>query len=100
LPIAVVFERPPIPATGAAWFGVVYTALFATVLVLVVQTWAQRVVSPTRAAIIFAGEPIFAALFAVLLGGETLTLQQIVGGALIVVGMLFAIPEEPASAGV
>jgi drug/metabolite transporter (DMT)-like permease len=70
------------------------------VLVLVVQTWAQRFVSPTRAAIIFAGEPIFAALFAVLLGGETLTLQQIVGGALIVVGMLFAIPEEPASAGV
>ncbi|MCS6802142.1 MAG: DMT family transporter [Chloroflexota bacterium] len=100
LPFALAFERVPIPTTPAAVFGVVYTSLAATVFVLVVQTWAQRTVSPTRAAIIFAAEPVFAALFAVLLGGETLSALQVVGGALIVIGMLFAIPAEAKSTGV
>ena len=59
--------------------ALLYTALAATVLVLVVQTWAQRRLSATQAAIILAGEPLFAALFAVLLGGETLGLRDLVG---------------------
>jgi drug/metabolite transporter (DMT)-like permease len=99
LPVALVVEGAPVPTTASAVFGVVYTALAATVFVLIVQTWAQRTVSPTRAAIIFATEPVFAALFAVLLGGETLSLQQAAGGALIVVGMLVAAPAEARAAG-
>ena len=37
------------------------------------QTWAQAHLSPTRTAIIMSMEPVFAAFFAVLLGGEALT---------------------------
>lgn len=99
LPVALAVEGVPVPTTVSAIFGVTYTALAATVFVLVVQTWAQRTVSPTRAAIIFATEPVFAALFAVLVGGETLSVHQAAGGALIVVGMLFAAPAEGRATG-
>ena len=45
------------------------------------QTWAQSQLSPTRTAIIMSMEPVFAAFFAVLLGGEDLTSRMLLGGA-------------------
>ena len=48
-------------------------ALFAGALALVGQTWAQAHLPPTRTAIIMTMEPVFAAFFAVLLGGESTT---------------------------
>ena len=45
-------------------------AVFAAGLALAAQTWAQAHLPPTRTAIIMSMEPVFAALFAVLLGGE------------------------------
>ena len=59
-----------LPATGRDWAAVVYMALVAGALALVAQTWAQSQLSPTRTAIIMSMEPVFAAFFAVLLGGE------------------------------
>ena len=52
------------------------------------QTWAQAHLPPTRAAIIMSMEPVFAALFAVLLGGESLTSRMLVGGRLVLAAML------------
>jgi threonine/homoserine efflux transporter RhtA len=46
-----------------------------------VQTWAQAHLPATRAAIIMTMEPVFAGLFAVLLGGERLGPRELVGGA-------------------
>ena len=59
------------PRPAADWASVVYMALFAGALALVGQTWAQAHLPPTRTAIIMSMEPVFAAFFAVLLGGET-----------------------------
>jgi drug/metabolite transporter (DMT)-like permease len=42
----------------------------------------------SRVAIILTSEVIFAALFAVMVGQEVLTVQTIVGGSLMVVAML------------
>ena len=44
------------------------------------QTWAQAHLPPTRTAIIMSMEPVFAALFAVLLGGEPATVRMLLGG--------------------
>ena len=44
--------------------------------------------APTRCAIIMSMEPVFAALFAVLAGGEDPTLRMVVGGAMVVTAML------------
>jgi len=79
-----------IVAHGAlAWFGVISTAVVATSLAFVVQAWAQSYISPTRAAIIFSLEPVFAGLVA-WFGGEHLSAAIIAGGALIVSAMLIA----------
>lgn len=63
-------------------------AVFAGALALAGQTWAQAHLPPTRAAIIMTMEPVFAAFFAILLGGESLTLRMALGGAMVLAAML------------
>ena len=75
----------PAAATGSR---VVYMAVFAGALAMLGQTWAQAHLPPTRTAIIMSMEPVFAAFFAVLLGGESLTARMLVGGALVLTAML------------
>lgn len=79
-----------LPPDAGAWLGVVYTALVAGALALVVQTWAQAHMSATRAAIIMTMEPVFAGGFAVLLGGESVTARLLLGGALVLAAMYLA----------
>jgi drug/metabolite transporter (DMT)-like permease len=69
------------------WLGMLYLALFATLLAFGIQTWAQKVLPPVRVALLSALEPIFAALWAALLIGERLTWRELFGGALIVLGV-------------
>ncbi|MDD5398066.1 MAG: DMT family transporter [Dehalococcoidia bacterium] len=76
------------PPTIEAWTTVGITAVFATALAFIVQTWAQSLVSPTRAAIVMTMEPVFAGLFAVVIGGDQLTFRTLLGGACIVAAML------------
>ncbi len=75
------------PRTAGGWLSLVYMALVAGALALVLQTWAQAHLAPTRAAIIMTMEPVFAAFFAVLFGGETLTTRMLIGGGLVVSAM-------------
>ncbi|MGH3355436.1 MAG: EamA family transporter, partial [Nocardioidaceae bacterium] len=70
------------------WTSVVYMALVPGAFALLAQTWAQAHIPATRAAIVMTMEPVFAAFFAVLLGGEVLTTRMIVGGALVLSAML------------
>jgi drug/metabolite transporter (DMT)-like permease len=65
-------------------------ALFAGAAALLGQTWAQAHLPPTRTAIIMSMEPVFAAFFAVLLGGEDPTTKMLLGGALVFSAMLIA----------
>jgi drug/metabolite transporter (DMT)-like permease len=77
-----------LPATPRDWLSVLYMAVFAGALALVAQTWAQAHLPPTRTAIIMSMEPVFAALFAVLLGGESATGRMLVGGVMVLTAML------------
>ena len=76
-----------LPKGVGQWSGVLYTALAAGALALVLQTWAQGHLSATRAAVIMTMEPVFAAGFAVAVGGEHLTWRMLVGGALVLAAM-------------
>jgi drug/metabolite transporter (DMT)-like permease len=76
-----------LPATGRDWLIVVYLAVVASALTMVLQTWAQARVEASRAAVVMALEPVWAAAFAVGLGGETVTVRMIVGGLAIVAAM-------------
>jgi len=77
-----------LPQTTGDWLSVVYMALFAGALGLVGQTWAQAHLAPTRSALIMSMEPVFAAFFAVLLGGESFTLRMVAGGLMVLAAML------------
>ncbi|AIR61588.1 membrane protein [Cedecea neteri] len=56
-------------------------------IIQVTMNWAQRSVSPTRATVIYTGEPVWAGIFG-RMAGERLPVLALVGGALIVLGVL------------
>ncbi len=72
------------------WVSVLYMAVFAGAGAMIGQTWAQAHLTATRAAIIMSMEPVFAALFAVLFGGEGATVRMIFGGLLVLAAMILA----------
>ena len=83
------------PADTAGWLVVIYTAVICTAVAFVVQTWSQAHISATKVAVILTMEVVFAAIFAVLVGGESLSLQNSIGGIMVVVAMyLIVIREE------
>ena len=77
-----------LPETTRDWLSIVYMAFVAGALAIVGQTWAQAHLAPTRTAIVMSMEPVFAAFFAVLLGGEDLTLRMVTGGLMVLTAML------------
>ncbi|MHA1618406.1 MAG: DMT family transporter [Promethearchaeota archaeon] len=71
-----------------------YMGLIATSFATIIQMHGQHRVPATRAALIYALEPIFGALFAVILGNEILGWQTLVGGVLIVGGIFLSIERS------
>jgi drug/metabolite transporter (DMT)-like permease len=67
---------------------ILYTAIFSSILATVIQTKYQKVVTPTKAGIIFSLEPIFAALFAFIIIQEEISSFGIVGCIFIFTGVL------------
>lgn len=73
-----------------ALWPIVYLGLVATAAMLFLQAFAQRHVSAEKAAVIYAMEPVFAALFGWLLLHEQLTLRAGLGGMLVVVAVILS----------
>lgn len=86
--VSMTFEEGAlVPQSANAWWGVLALALAATAVAFLVQTWAQSRMAPTRAAVILAMEPVFAAITGFLTGDE-ITWRILVGGSLVVAAML------------
>jgi len=80
-------------------WGLAYLGVVATAAMLFLQARAQRHVSANQAALIYAMEPVFAALFAWLGLGEALSLRAAVGAALVVLAVVYSEwPAAPAKA--
>lgn len=75
------------PLESVPWGVLIYLAVVATALVIALQTWALARTTPVKAAVLFSTEPIFAAIFAVAFFGEGMTTQEVVGGAIILLGV-------------
>jgi drug/metabolite transporter (DMT)-like permease len=72
------------------WSALLITSLLATAFAFLVQTNFQRYTTATRVALIFAMEPVFAALTAYIWANERLTISALVGCLLILLGMILA----------
>lgn len=83
-------ETPTLPTTNTAWIDMLFLSLLCTSGAFIVQNAVQRYTTATHTALIFTGEPVFATMFAYLLGGELLSTRGIVGGILIISAMIFA----------
>lgn len=87
--------EPSILFTTEVAMALIITAIFATALAFLIQTRFQKFTTPTRVALIFAMEPVFAALTGYLWAGDRLSFSAMIGCLLIFAGMIFAeIPEN------
>jgi drug/metabolite transporter (DMT)-like permease len=77
------------------WATVIFTAVLATAVAFVVQTWSQAHMGTTKVAVILTMEVVFAAFFAIIFGGESLTLQKALGGILVLIAMFVIVIKEP-----
>jgi drug/metabolite transporter (DMT)-like permease len=92
--VASAFEGYSAPPDSGVWAVVVLTAVFATAIAFIVQTWSQAHMSATKVAVILTMEVVFAAFFAILFAGERLTLQAALGGILVVTAMYLIVLKE------
>jgi len=76
-----------VPEFSWIWVGCAVGLGAASCLIQLTMNWAQKSVSPTRATIIYAGEPVWAGIVG-RIAGERLPLLALIGGALVVLGIL------------
>lgn len=82
------FKAPP---DSGVWWSIIYTAIFATALAFIVQTWAQSFIAPSTVGVILAAEVVFAAAFGIWLLNEPVTLRIALGGLLVLASMYLII---------
>lgn len=88
------YEAPP---DNQVWAVVLFTAFIATAIGFIVQTWAQAHIEPTKVAVILTLEVVFAALFAITIGRESMTPQVALGGLILLIAMYLIVIKEPTS---
>jgi drug/metabolite transporter (DMT)-like permease len=82
------------PPDAAVWGAVLLTAVAATAVAFFLQTWAQAHLSPTRAAVVMTMEPVFAGVFGVAIGGDSLGIRTVLGAVLVLTAM-YAVELSP-----
>lgn len=85
---AILVEDLVFDLNGTLLVALVVTTLLSTLVALYLQNRYQGFTSPSRAALIFAAEPVFAAFFSWLALGERLTGSAIPGAGLILAAVL------------
>lgn len=84
------FEAMKFEFSPQLGFGIMYTAIFATLATTALQTKYQKLVTPTKAGIVYSFEPIFAAVIAYLAIGERITTFGLIGASLIFIGLIIS----------
>jgi len=90
--LAFIFERSALNLSYSfnVWWGIIFMGVFATAFAFYMQNRFQRYSTATKTAIIFSGEPIFAAVFAYIILGEKVGFIAWAGGLLIILGMIIS----------
>ena len=86
---AQIFEPEAIIWSTRLTTAIIITGIFATLIALLTMIWAQKILNPAETAIIFAMEPVAAALFAIVFAGEILGLLGWIGGGMICLAVIY-----------
>ncbi|WP_455466136.1 DMT family transporter [Bartonella sp. B39] len=78
-----------IPEFSWIWLSIGIGLASMSAIIQLAMNWAQKSVSPTRATLIYAGEPVWAGIVG-RLAGERLSPLALLGGALILIGIIVA----------
>ncbi len=84
------YETLQINYSNKLGYSILYTAIFATLVTTTLQTKYQKLISPTKAGIVYSFEPIFAAIFAYILISERITPFGLLGATLIFCGLIIS----------
>ncbi|MBR2783792.1 MAG: DMT family transporter [Firmicutes bacterium] len=96
-------DRLILPQSSAGWVQLLYLAVMCGGAGFILQTGAEKRIPSSHASLIYATQPVFVALSAVLLMGETINLRQIIGILVVFCGVLIveyrrdAAEEKPAA---
>jgi drug/metabolite transporter (DMT)-like permease len=82
------FEGFKMTITPYSVFSILFTAILCSALAYWVQMEMQKHTTPTHAALIFLGEPVFTAIIAAIFLKEVMTASMIIGSILILAGMV------------
>jgi drug/metabolite transporter (DMT)-like permease len=74
----------------AAWLLLFYSALGPGTIADIVQQKGQSFVSAAEANVIIAMEPVFTSILGFIILGEAMTLQEFLGGGLLIVAAILA----------
>lgn len=95
---SLIFEAPRMPQSYDEWLPVLALSILCSAIGFVVQAVAQQHTNSTNTGLIFSLEPVFAALFAFLVFGETLSAQGLFGAILVLIGVIYAQTKSGAPA--
>lgn len=82
------FESPTVPHTLDGWIAIAALSLICSAFCFIAQSIALQYIKPVQLGIMYALEPIFAAIFAYCFAGERLTIQGYFGAVLVITGIL------------
>ncbi len=88
--MTLIVETPIFPTGIDVWTNILILSIVCTCGAYIVQSTAQKFTTPTHTALIYSGEPVFAAIFAYIFVGELLSPKGIIGAFLILLGMIIA----------
>ena len=70
--------------------AILYVGIFSTAVCYFLQTWAQTITTPSKAAIIMSAESLFGPLFAILIGFEIFKINIVIGGFIILASVVLS----------
>ncbi|WP_312649034.1 DMT family transporter [Aminipila sp.] len=86
--LSIVLETPVLPSKPSIWAAMLFLAIFCTGVAFIVQVIAQQYTSATHVGVIFALEPVFAAIAAFFFAGERLLPRAYIGALLMLAGII------------
>lgn len=88
--LAMIFETPSLPNSRQAWIAILGLGILCSAIGFVGQAVAQKYTTATLTSLIFALDPVTAAIFAVIFLQEIFTTKHLLGSALVILGIMLA----------